>query len=73
MASHVTADACKNGGLRAQTFNDASLLTATSNDLAFDEVFALPVAHFASRDLRFRRGSTASCARSSRRDVRPGS
>ncbi len=27
MASHFAADACKNGGLRAQAFNDAALLT----------------------------------------------
>ena len=44
MASHFAADACKNGGLRAQAFNDSSLLTATGNDLMFQEVFALPLA-----------------------------
>ena len=44
MAGHFAADACKNGGLRAQAFNDAPLLTATGNDLTFDEVFALPLA-----------------------------
>ena len=43
MASHFAADACKNGRLRAQAFNDASLLTATANDHAYDEVFALPL------------------------------
>jgi D-sedoheptulose 7-phosphate isomerase len=47
MASHVAADACKNGGLRAQAFTDHSLLTATGNDLAFDQVFALPIERFA--------------------------
>ncbi len=47
MASHVAADACKNGGLRAQTFSDHSLLTATGNDLAFDQIFALPLQRFA--------------------------
>jgi D-sedoheptulose 7-phosphate isomerase len=46
MASHMAADACKNGGLRAQAFNDPSLLTATGNDLAFEQVFALPLARF---------------------------
>jgi D-sedoheptulose 7-phosphate isomerase len=46
MASHFAADACKNGGLRAQAFNDGPLLTCTGNDLAFDEVFALPLARF---------------------------
>jgi D-sedoheptulose 7-phosphate isomerase len=47
MASHFAADACKNGGLRAQAFNDGPLLTCAANDLAFDEVFALPLARFA--------------------------
>src|SRR3989442_11789481 len=46
LASHFAADACKNGGLRARAFNDPSLMTATANDLAFDEVFALPLARF---------------------------
>src|SRR5207245_4628278 len=46
MASHMAADACKNGGLRAQAFNDASLLTATGNDLAFEQVFAVPLGRF---------------------------
>jgi D-sedoheptulose 7-phosphate isomerase len=43
MASHFAADACKNGGLSAMAFNDAALLTATANDVAFEEVFALPL------------------------------
>lgn len=43
LASHFAADACKNGGLSATTFNDPALLTATANDVAFDEVFALPL------------------------------
>ena len=43
MASHFAADACKNAGLRALAFNDASLLTAISNDVSFDDVFALPI------------------------------
>ena len=43
MASHLAADACKNGRLRAMAFNDAALLTATANDVAFEEVFALPL------------------------------
>ena len=47
MASHFAADACKNGGLRAQAFNDGALLTCTGNDLAFDQIFALPLARFA--------------------------
>ena len=47
MASHFAADACKNGGLRAQAFNDASLLTCHRQRLAFEEVFALPLDRFA--------------------------
>ena len=47
IAGHIAADACKNGGLRAQVFNDAPLLTATGNDVAFDQVFALPLTRFA--------------------------
>jgi D-sedoheptulose 7-phosphate isomerase len=43
IASHMAADASKNGGLRGLAFNDAALLTAVSNDIAFDEVFALPL------------------------------
>lgn len=43
MASHMAADACKNARLRAHAFNDSSLLTATANDMAFEEVFALPL------------------------------
>jgi len=48
MAGHIAADACKNGGLRALAFNDTALLTATANDVAFDQVFALPLARLAS-------------------------
>lgn len=47
MASHMAADACKNGHLRALAFNDTALLTATSNDLAYDQVFSLPLERLA--------------------------
>ena len=47
MASHFAADACKNGGLRAQAFNDGPLLTCAANDLSFEDVFALPLSRFA--------------------------
>ena len=47
MASHMAADACKNGHLRAMAFNDPALLTATSNDLAYDQVFSLPLERLA--------------------------
>jgi D-sedoheptulose 7-phosphate isomerase len=47
MASHFAADACKNAGLSAMAFNDASLLTAIGNDVTFDEIFALPLGRLA--------------------------
>jgi D-sedoheptulose 7-phosphate isomerase len=47
MASHFAADACKNAGLRALTFNDAALLTCVGNDLSFEEVFAQPLSRLA--------------------------
>jgi len=47
IASHMAADACKNGKLRALAFNDIALLTATANDLSFDQVFSLPLARLA--------------------------
>jgi D-sedoheptulose 7-phosphate isomerase len=47
MASHFAADACKNGHLGASAFNDASLVTAIGNDVAFDEIFALPLTRLA--------------------------
>jgi D-sedoheptulose 7-phosphate isomerase len=47
MASHFATDACKNGHLRAQAFNDPSLLTATGNDLMFEQIFALPLTRLA--------------------------
>lgn len=43
MASHMAADAAKNGRLRALAFNDVSLLTATANDVAYAEAFSLPL------------------------------
>jgi len=47
MASHFAADACKNAGLNALAFNDASLLTAIGNDEAFEEIFSLPLSRLA--------------------------
>ncbi len=43
MASHFATDIAKNGALRAQVFTDSSLLTALSNDICFEEVFAEPL------------------------------
>ena len=47
MASHMAADACKNGHLRAMALNDVALITATSNDLSYDHVFSLPLERLA--------------------------
>jgi D-sedoheptulose 7-phosphate isomerase len=47
MASHMAADAAKNGHLRATAFNDAALLTAIANDHAYDQVFSLPLERLA--------------------------
>lgn len=49
IASHMATDACKNAGLRALAFNDPSLLTATGNDLSFDQVFSLPLSRLATK------------------------
>jgi D-sedoheptulose 7-phosphate isomerase len=49
IASHMAADACKNGQLRALAFNDPALLTAVSNDTAYSEVFALPLLRLGRR------------------------
>jgi D-sedoheptulose 7-phosphate isomerase len=49
MASHMAADACKNGGLRALSLIEPALLTATSNDLSFEQAFSLPLERLARR------------------------
>ena len=49
IASHMAADASKNGGLRAMAFNDAALLTAVGNDASFEEIFALPLTRHGRR------------------------
>ena len=47
MASHMATDACKNGHLRALALNDIALITATANDLAYDQIFSLPIERLA--------------------------
>ena len=47
IASHMATDYTKNGGMRAQAFNDASLLTCLGNDLGYPRVFAFPIERFA--------------------------
>jgi D-sedoheptulose 7-phosphate isomerase len=43
IASHFGLDYFKAGGVRTNTFNDLSALTAYGNDISFDEVFAFPI------------------------------
>ena len=47
MASHMAIDACKNGHLRALALNDPAFITATGNDLSYDQVFRLPLQRLA--------------------------
>ena len=43
MASHFAADLAKNALLHAQVFSDLSLITAISNDIGYEQVFAEPL------------------------------
>ena len=43
MASHFAADLAKNGKLHTQVFSDLALITAISNDIGYDQVFAEPL------------------------------
>jgi len=46
MASHMAADANKNGGVKSVAFNDSALLTTISNDICYEESFAFPLERF---------------------------
>ena len=43
MASHCAADLAKNAGIHTKVFSDLSLITAISNDLGYENVFAEPL------------------------------
>jgi D-sedoheptulose 7-phosphate isomerase len=47
IASHMSTDYWKNGGMRAIAFNDAALLTCLSNDCGYENVFGKSVEMFA--------------------------
>jgi D-sedoheptulose 7-phosphate isomerase len=49
IASHMTVDYWKNGGIKATAFNDSSLLTCISNDFSYSEVFSKPVEMFGEK------------------------
>lgn len=48
MASHMAADASKNGEIRSLAFNDAALMTAVSNDISYEDCFSIPLKRFAN-------------------------
>ena len=43
MASHFAADLAKNARLHTEVFSDLSLITAISNDMGYESVFAEPL------------------------------
>jgi len=47
ISSHQATDYWRNGGIRAITFNDASLLTCVSNDIGYNYVFEKAILMFA--------------------------
>ncbi|WP_419663667.1 putative phosphoheptose isomerase [Desulfosarcina variabilis str. Montpellier] len=47
MASHMAADFSKNCRCRAMAFNDIAMMTAVSNDIHYEECFAVPLTRFA--------------------------
>jgi D-sedoheptulose 7-phosphate isomerase len=50
IASHMSTDCWKNGGIKAVAFNDSSLLTCISNDFGYKYVFEKPIEMFADND-----------------------
>ncbi len=49
IASHLSVDFWKNGGIRAMAFNDASLLTCIGNDYGYPYSFEKPIEMFADK------------------------
>jgi len=49
IASHTAIDLWKNAGIKAITFNEASLLTCISNDFGYEQVFEKPIEMFAEK------------------------
>ncbi len=49
MAGHMSADATKNGGMKCLFLSETALVTAVSNDISYDEVFAFPLNRFANK------------------------
>jgi len=49
MASHFAADLAKNAHLHTEVFSDLSLITAISNDMGYERVFAEPLGRRAKK------------------------
>jgi D-sedoheptulose 7-phosphate isomerase len=49
IASHMSIDYWKNGGLRSTAFNDPALLTCLSNDYGYEYVFEKPIRMFGAK------------------------
>ncbi len=49
MAGHMSADSTKNGGMKSMFLSETSLITAVSNDISYDEVFAFPLNRFGKK------------------------
>lgn len=47
ITSHLALDFWKNANVKAQAFNDSSLLSAVGNDIGFEYVFSKPIEMFA--------------------------
>lgn len=54
IAGHMAADFLKTYGVAAMTFNEAPLMSALANDLAYDQVFCRPLRlHAREKDILF--------------------
>ena len=49
ISSHMAIDFWKNGGIRAFTYNDGSLLTCIGNDFGYKHIFEKPIEMFADK------------------------
>lgn len=43
MASHISVDLAKNAQIHTEVFTDLSLITSISNDIGYEDVFAVPL------------------------------
>jgi len=63
MASHYAADLAKNGQLHTEVFSDLSLITAISNDMGYEHVFAEPLRRRAKEGDMLVAISSSGCSR----------